>query len=256
MSDPLAKPVVVCPQCGGENPLSTGEAILRCAFCGVSLYIDRSRVVSHYLLPRLVDKGQAQEALRRWMAGNQTVKDLDRLATIGEVEPLLFPMWLFRSRGPQDNGGERSLVEPAAATPIHALADLKIPAGKLIAFGAGEPGVAATVPTVPLDTARTWLGGGGAGLTEQALVHVPLWRCGYRYQDRDYLAYVDGATGEVVAAVFPAKSEAPYMAVAAIGLVLFLVEGLAVSNVFFKLVLYAVTAAPLLAAAYAVTRKV
>lgn len=256
MSDPLARPAVVCPQCGGENALPTGEAILRCAFCGVSLYVDRSQVVSHYLLPRLLDQGQAQEALRRWMAGNQTVKDLDRLATLGAVEPLLFPMWLFRSRGPHDGDGERSLVEPAAATPVHALADLKIPAGKLVAFGAGEAGVEATVPTVPLATARTWLGEGGATLTEQALVHVPLWRCAYRYRDRDFLAYVDGATGEVVAAVFPAKSEAPYLAVAAIGLVLFLIEGLAVSNIFFKLALYALTAAPLLGAAYAVTRKV
>ncbi len=253
MSDPLGRPALVCPQCGGENPLPSGETILRCAFCGVSLFVDRSRVVSHYLLPRRLDRGQAGEALRRWMAGNQTVKDLDRLATVGAIEPLLFPMWLFRGRAAD---GETARVEPAAATPVHALADLKIPAGKLVAYGAGEADVEATPPSVPLATARGWLGAGGPELVEQALVHVPLWRCGYRYQDRDYLAYVDGATGEVVAAVFPAKAEAPYRAVAAIGVVLFVIEGLAVRNLLLKLVLYALTALPLVAGAYAVTRKV
>jgi hypothetical protein len=44
--------------------------------------------------------------------------------------------------------------------------------------------------------------------------------------------------------------------VAAIGLVLFVVEGLAIGNVLVKLVVYALTALPLVGLSYLVTRKV
>jgi hypothetical protein len=249
---------VACPQCGGENVLPSGTELLVCSFCGASIFVDRSQVVIHYRLPRLLDEGQAREALRRWMAGNDTVKDLDSLATLGAVQPASFPMWLFRLRGAR---GESVLVEPAAATPIGELADLDLPAGKLEPFGGGEAGVEATDVTVPLATAKNWLvsraGTNAAGdLAEQALVHVPLWRCAYQYAGKPYVALVEASTGRTFAAVFPAKAETPYIAVAALGFVLFLVEGFAIKNPFLKAVVYAVTAAPVLGVAYWVTRKV
>ena len=232
---------------------------MHCAFCDAALYVDRGGLVSHYLLPRLLDGDAARAALRRWMAGNQTVKDLDRKATLGTVAALSFPMWLFRFTAA--GGGETTLVEPAAPTPIPQLADLRVPAGKLHPY-LPEAGTETVAAAVPLETARGWLverglsAGGGIAPSESALVHVPLWRAEYSYGGKSFAALVDGSTGAVLASVFPAKAETPYRVVAALGLVLFLLEGLALPNPFYKLVAYTVTALPLFGLAYLVTRKV
>jgi len=255
---------ISCPQCGGENVLPSGTALLLCTFCGASIFVDRSQVVSHYRVPRLIDAAGARESLRRWMAGNDTVKDLDRLATLGAVTPLSFPMWLFRF---QEGGGESVVVEPAAATPIGELADLDLPAGKLEPFGTGEEHVEAIAVSVPLGTAKGWLtqrtGRGAvapgmqtAQLAEQALVHVPLWRCEYQFKGKPFVALVEASTGRTMASIFPAKAEAPYVAVAALGFALFLVEGFVFKNPFLKAFIYLATAVPVLGVAYWVTRKV
>ena len=247
---------VSCPQCGGENVLPTGTSLLLCAFCGASVFVDRSQVVIHYRVPRLLDQTQAREALRRWMAGNSTVKDLDRLASLGTVEPLSFPMWLFRF---QDASGESVIVEPAAATPIGELADLELPAGKLDPFGDGEAGVESIAVSVPLATAKGWLAQrpkAGGQIAEQALVHLPLWRCDYQYQGKPFVALVEASTGRTMASVFPAKAESPYIAVAVLGFALFLIEGIVFKNPFLKAFVYALTAVPVLGLAYWVTRKV
>lgn len=249
-----------CPQCGGENPLPSGARLLTCQFCDAALYVDRSGLVSHYRLPRLLDRAKAEGALRRWMAGNQTVKDLDAKATGIELAPLLFPVWMFRVR---TSAGEIVHAVPAAATPEPALADLRVPAGQLQPWDAGavEEGVETTAASVPLETARGWhhqgSGGGDPGRTvETALVHVPLWRAGYGFGGRSYAALVEASTGDVFASIFPEKAEAPFYLVAALGLILFTLEGLAIFNVFWKLVAYAVTAVPLVGLAWWVARKV
>ena len=267
-----------CPQCGGENPLPSGVRLLRCAFCDAALFVDRSGLVSHYRLPRLVDRRQAEEALRRWMAGNDTVKDLDKKATGIELAPFAFPLWMFRQR---TAGGEVVHVEPAAATPEAAMADLEVPAGKLEPFRAdaaeAEGAAAGAVPpaaadavervdaTVPLETARGWLGqqlgagrgaGGSGEITETALVHVPFWRAGYLYGGRRWSALVEGSTGVVLASVYPEKSEAPYWLVAGLGLLAFGLEGVLIYDLFWKAAAYAVTAVPLLGLAWWVTKRV
>lgn len=246
-----------CPQCGGENALPSGELLLRCAFCAASLYVERSDLVSHYRLPRLLDRAAAAQALARWMAGNDTVKDLDTKAEGIELVPLWFPLWMFRCRGA---GGETVVSRPAAATAEPALADLAVPAGRLEPYRAdagGEAGTAVeTAPVgVPLDTARGWLAGAGE-VTETALVHVPLWRATYRFAGRPYAAVVEASTGAVLASVYPEKSEAPYLAVAALGLLVFGGEGLAIVHPIWKAVAMAATALPLLGAAWWVTRRV
>lgn len=255
MTEPAAAATVLaCPQCGGENPLPSGQRLLVCAFCDAALYVDRSGLVSHYRVPRLLDGDKAASALRRWMAGNETVKDLDRKATLEAVEALSFPMWLFRVAGA---GGEEVRVEPAAPTPIPQLAELKVPAGKLEPYLRPEEGAEVTAATVPLATAQRWLGEGAAArVRETALVHLPLWRCRYRYGERSYTALVDASTGAVFASVFPAKAESPYLLVAILGVVLFTIEGLLIFNPALKLAAYALTAVPLLLVAYWVTRKV
>ena len=260
--DPPSLPPLRCPQCGGENVLPSGERLLPCAFCGASLYVDRSGLVSHYRLPRLLDRAAAEQAVRRWMAGNDTVKDLDEKATDLALSPLRFPLWMFRCR---QGGGETVLARPAAATPEPALADLAVPAGKLEPYRlGGEEGVpestagqaAELVPaSVPLDTARQWLPAGGE-VTETALVHVPLWRAAYRFGGRSYSAVVEASTGAVFASVYPEKAEAPYLAVAALGLLVFGAEGLLIVHPLWKALVMAASALPLLAAAWWVTSRV
>jgi len=263
VAEPLTT-TLTCPQCGAENPLPSGQRLVECAFCDATLFVDRSGLVSHYEVPRLLDVEQAEKALRRWMAGNDTVKGLDREARIRRSAPLLFPMWMFRFRR---SGGEVVRVEPAAPTAEPGLADLQVPAGQLRPYQRnpadsedGGESLAAPMPAqVPLETARGWLEqreGEGLQVSETALVHLPLWQCEYLYRGASYTALVDGSTGAVLASRFPAKSEGPFWVVAALGVILFLVEGLMVSNPVIKTVLYGVTAVPLFLLAYWVARKV
>lgn len=245
---------VACSQCGGENELPSGQRLLRCAFCGTTLFVDRSGVISHYRLPRLLDEGEARAALQRWMAGNETVKNLDRKSTIEGLTPVSFPMWLFRVA---DASGERVLVEPAAPTPIPQLADLKVPAGRLEPFRSSAEGVEAVEVTVPLETAAGWLRQKEAGeIRETALVQVPLWRCRYSYRGQAYVTLIDASTGAALASIFPEKSESPYYLVAGLGLLLFGAEGLLIGDLMLKLLAYVLTAIPLSLLAYWVARRV
>jgi hypothetical protein len=249
-----AASTVTCPQCGGECPLAAGERVLTCPFCSVSLFADRSAVVSHYWLPRLLDRDEAAAALRRWMVGNETVKDLDRRVERVSLEPVWFPMWLFRCRGER---GPSVVVEPAAPTPIPQLADLEVPAGSLLGSDPGSDDEERVEAVVPLETARQWLGERGAGeVLENSLVHVPLWRARYHFSGKPFVALVDGSTGRVLASIFPEKAESPYVLVAILGLVLFTVEGFLISNPLLKLAAYGATAVPLVLLAWWVARKV
>jgi hypothetical protein len=243
-----------CPRCGGDNALAAGERFLVCSFCDNTLYLDRSGVVGHFRLPRLLDADKARSALNRWMTGNQTVKDLDRKSSVVEMTAMTFPMWLFRSRRA---GSEEVFVEPAAPTPIPQLADLKVPAGELEPFQGSEDGAEQVMTTISLETARGWLTERGVdSVSESSLVEIPLWRVRYRYDGKEYQALVDGSTGSVLATVYPEKSESPFVLVAVLGLLLFGIEGLVITNLAFKFVAYAVTALPLVLIAYWVTRKV
>jgi hypothetical protein len=188
------------------------------------------------------------------MAGNDTVKDLDAKSSIETVEAVSFPVWLFRIQAP---GGEEVFIEPAAATAIPQLADLKLPAGELEPYRSDEEGVEAIAETIPLQTARGWLEQRGHDrVSETALVRLPLWRCRYKFEGEAYQALVEASTGAVMAAVYPEKAESPYYLVAGLGLLLFTIEGLAISNPAVKLVAYLVTAIPLLLLAYWVARKI
>ncbi|MDX1503595.1 MAG: hypothetical protein R3325_14650 [Thermoanaerobaculia bacterium] len=251
---PAADVSFTCPRCGGESPVEAGERILVCPFCDTPLYVDRSGVVGHFRVPRLLDREQAAAALRRWMAGTRTVKDLDRKSSLDGLDRVTFPVWMFRTRA---RGEEMVFVEPAAPTPIPQLADLDLPAGRLEPFDRAEEGAEAVPATVPLETARGWLDQRGARkVTETALVEVPLWRARYTYRGEGFQALVDASTGQVLASVFPEKSESPYVLVGLLGLVLFGGLGLLISNPLLKLLAYGVVSLPLLLIAWWVTRKV
>ena len=67
-----------CPQCGAGLEVPEGEIFFTCPYCASALYLDKSKVVFHYALISTLDMKTAERTLKGWMAGNETVKDLDR----------------------------------------------------------------------------------------------------------------------------------------------------------------------------------
>ncbi|MDH3814150.1 MAG: hypothetical protein OEV48_06660, partial [Acidobacteriota bacterium] len=67
---------------------------------------------------------------------------------------------------------------------------------------------------------------------------------------------VDGVSGKVFPADFPAKAEAPFVGVAALAVIVFGLEGLFIQNPIFKLAAYLLSAVPILGVAWLTSRKV
>jgi hypothetical protein len=204
-----------CTQCAGELLPDEGQIFVTCPYCSSTVYLDKSRVVFHWYLAPTLNGQKARAALARWMAGNQTVKDLDRKVSDVRQAFHYFPLWFFKRR--RADGKEEILLEPAAATSISEIKRVRLPAGDLRRYDARSLGDQAQSPTVPLETALGWLRGRGLApeeVVESALVHVPLYVFKYVYNDEIYAAVVEGATGQVLANIFPAKAEAPYLTVA------------------------------------------
>lgn len=214
MENKLPDTILSCTQCGGELHPDEGQIFLTCPFCNSTVYIDKARVVFHWYLAPTLDEAKARGALSRWMAGNQTVKDLDHKARITEVAFQYFPMWYFKRQ--QTDGREEINLIPGAATAVSEIVHLRLPAGDLRKYNQ-EIEAQAVAPTVPLEAALNWLSAEqqkpAAQVTEQSLVHIPLYIYKYNYQNTLYTALVEGATGEVIANIYPAKAEAPYMVV-------------------------------------------
>jgi len=205
---------LTCPQCGGELHPDEGQIFLTCPFCGSAVHADKSRIVFHWVLAATLDEAQAKGALARWMAGNQTVKDLDRKARLTRASFEYFPVWSLRyKRGDR----EEAVLEPAAATSVTELKNLRIPAGDLRKYE-DSLSARAVPPTVPLDTVLGWVAERGLNreqLSEAALVHVPVYTFKYAFSGRAYTALVEAGSGSVFANIFPAKAEAPYLAAGA-----------------------------------------
>ena len=122
-------------------------------------------------------------------------------------------------------------------------------------IAAGTPVVP---PEIPLNTARQWLESrlGEVQVKRTVLYHLPMFRFSYEYRGKSYRAAVDGVSGHVFPADFPAKAEVPFVAVAALAIAVFSIEGLVVSNLFLKGLVYAVSAIPILLLAWWISRKV
>ncbi len=212
-----------CTQCGGELHPDEGQRFLTCPFCSSTVYLDKSLVVFHWFVAPTLDAGQARASLARWMAGNQTVKDLDKKAILSDSSFEYFPLWYFKHR--EASGTESVLLEPAAAISISELKQLRLPAGDLRKYEHELDG-SARAPTVPMAAAVDWLKAARQiqedELAERALVHIPLYTFKYQYAGRDYTAVVEAATGQTFANIYPAKSETPYVAVGVLAAATFL----------------------------------
>lgn len=205
-----------CTQCGGELHPEEGQIFLNCPFCGTSVFLDKSRVVFHYYLAPTLTAEQVLGELRRWMSGAQTVKDLDKKAQVTQQDFQYFPLWYFRwakgANGGVLNSVETIDLEPAAATSVTEIRSLAIPAGDLKPYDSSLDTQSAP-PNVSADAALQWLQQriGLVDVKETSLVHVPVFFFKYTYKAKVYTALVEAGTGKVMANIFPAKAEAPYL---------------------------------------------
>lgn len=248
---------ISCTQCGGTVNVEPGNPFLVCSFCSSALYLDKSRVVFHYVVSPTIGLEDAQGKLRRWMAGNETVKDLDRLATIQNQELTYFPMWRFVVR---QSNGDQEFSEPACSSSICDLRSLPLSGGSLQFFSPTQfAGMPLKEPDVLLDSAAQWLksesGSTSESIKETNLIHVPFYTFQYQYSSGSYHAVVDGTTGRVLASVFPAKAELPFIGVAVFCALVFFVLGLIAPNIFYRILLYLVAAPFLGIASYVIVRK-
>jgi len=210
MEPPVVTNIFPCAQCGGELHPDEGQIFLTCPFCSSTVYLDKSQVVFHWYLAPTLDEGKARASLARWMAGSQTVKDLDQKARIESSAFEYFPLWYFKHR--QTDGKEVIILQPAAAISVSELRRLNLPAGDL---RKADPSLEGQMhsPSVPLQAALGWVQEQNippGEITERALVHIPIYTFKYSYQGKTYTALAEAATGAVFANIFPAKAEAPY----------------------------------------------
>lgn len=210
-----------CTQCGGDLHPDEGQLFITCPYCNSTVYLDKARVVFHLRLAPTLDDKAAAASLARWMAGNDTVKDLDKKSRILGQTFTYFPVWYFKLKS---GGKEQIFLEPAAATSVTELRSLKLPAGDLQKYDdALNP--QSVEPNVPLDAALLWLAQKQVNteqVAESALVHIPIYTFKYGFKNRMYTAVVEAATGRTLANIFPPKAEAPYLAVGCLTAMVFL----------------------------------
>ena len=248
---------VACTQCGGSVSVDPSSPFLNCPFCGSALYLDKSRVVFHFVVSPTISLEDAAGKLRRWMAGNETVKDLDRLASIQHQELSYMPMWRFVVRG---SAGDQEFSEPASSSTIADLRRLPLSGGNLKFFSPSEfQGMPLKEPDVLLESASKWLqtekGTGPDQIKETNLIHVPFYIFKYQYGGKEYQAVIDGTSGKVLASIFPAKAEMPFIGVAVLSAVILFIVGVIAPNVFWRLLFYMVAIVPLAMISYAVVKK-
>lgn len=217
---------ILCQQCAAPLPIEQGVQYVTCQFCGATNFVDKRRSVFHYVVRDTVRPNDALAALRRWMGGNQTVKNLDKKATIGQSLFQLFPMWLVRVR---QDGKETVYLEPAAAISVSEIKHLSIPAADLEPYDHALDD-AAVAPTVPYEMMQKWLrdneGIAAGAIHEASLVHLPLYLIKYSYKGEEYTAIVDAATSQVFANIYPAKWEVPYLGIAVVAFVVYFLSAL------------------------------
>jgi len=247
---------VACTQCGASIEPRAGERLLECPFCDTALVVDGSATLIHEVMAPTVSYEQVPAHLRRFLGGTSTVAGLDKTARLGDPSLEYFPFWAFTIIG---KGGERVVLQPAAPSSLQGLQGIELPAGDTRPMKEEITGGSPVVePEVPLETAREWLTAhhGEVDIRQTVLYHLPMFRTPYSWQGRTYRAAVDGVSGKVFPADFPAKAEAPFVGVAALAIIVFGLEGLLIQNLIFKLAAYAVSAVPILGIAWLTSRKV
>lgn len=215
MSSTPAAVQILCRQCSAPLPVEQGTQLVTCEFCGTSNFVEKGRTVFHYAVRPTVNEDAAEAALRRWMAGNETVKGLDRSAQVERPIFQHFPMWLVRL---SQKGQEKVILEPAAALSVSEFKHVTVPASDLVSYddSLDETAVQATVP---YEAMVRWIkddyGAQPSDIYEVSLVHLPTYLFKYTFDGRHFTAVVDAASGKVYANIYPSKWEVPYFALGA-----------------------------------------
>ncbi len=260
---------LVCQQCGAPLVVEPGTQFVTCAFCQTTNFVDKSGAVLHYVVRDTLGQADAEAALRRWMAGNDTVKDLDKKASIGRPQFQLFPLWMVTVA---QDGAEKIILKPAAALSIIELTSIAIPAADLEPYD-HTLDADAIAPTTPLETVKKWLAENQqvavGAIRAASLVHLPIFVFKYEFDGRAYTAVVDAANGRAFASLFPSKWETPYKTLGGIGCVAYFLAALIplagyllaggaglVTAMVVYLVVAAMLAVPIFAAATVISSKV
>ena len=241
-----------CPKCAAPVPFDTGVKFVKCPYCSSQIYIDRTGAGFYYAIPYMVDENNAVGMFKRWAAGSTKAKDLDKLAQLAGVKRNYFPVYMFKR---DINGAEQVFIEPAGSTTLPGLHNLKVPAGDLKIFDPSfdTKGAELVKPDIEMTMYLNSLPGKSK---EQALVYFPIWKVDYVFNQKRYEVVIDGSSGEVFAADFPTRSSAAYLAVAGIGFVAFIGEGvLATSSLIAGIGAMAVTVIAIYFAALFVARR-
>jgi hypothetical protein len=248
---------VTCTQCGAAIEPRADERLLECPFCSTALVLDGSTTLFHEMMLPTIAVEQVAAHLRRFLAGDSTVADLDRRARLEEVSLEYFPFWAFTVA---TESGEKVVLQPAAPSSLQGLQGLELPAGTTRPMtGDSAAGVPVVDPEVPAETAHEWLRsrlGEGVAVRRTVLYHLPMYRTPYSWQGRTYQAAVDAVSGKVFPADYPSKAESPFVLVAVLALLVFGVEGLVIGNLALKVVVYLISAVPILGVAWLTSRKV
>jgi len=248
---------VNCTQCGASLTVGATERLLECPYCDTALVVDGSQTLFHEVMVPTVKPADTGAHLRRFLGGRDTVANLDQQAVLGDPVLEFFPFWAFTVAGER---GDQVVLQPAAPSSLQGLQGLTLPAGNTRPMSLDVTGDAAVIePEVPVETAREWLSGrfgDDVHVRRSVLYHLPLYRLPYSWRGTTYRAAVDGVTGKVFPADFPAKAEAPYVMVAALALAVFTVEGFLIGNPVVKLLVYGVSALPIIWIAWMTSKKI
>jgi len=264
---------IICPQCAGENKISVDDRFIECTFCSSAIYVDKSKVVTHYVVNSNFNQSTAEGNLRRWMAGNFQVKDLDKLAQIKNAKFYYFPMWYFKT---SESSGEKLYLQPATSTSVSEIKKINIPAGSLKIYHKKEFNENDFVePDILLTSAQKWLSDSGVDtntLKEASLVHIPFFQFTYLFNGSEYTSLVEASSGKVYANIWPKKSETPFRVLFAAGVVIYLLVSILSLIIAFavmkskgqvlagieiiKLFGYALASIPLVIIAFMIAKKV
>ncbi|MGA2668466.1 MAG: hypothetical protein ABSF32_06060 [Ignavibacteria bacterium] len=262
---------IKCTQCGADVDVQQDETFIECPYCNSSLFLDKRKVVFHYVIANNFKPNEAEGNLKRWMAGNHTVKDLDKKSQIAKTSFYYFPVWYFKTK---DTSGDKIYIQPAASTSVSEIKKINIPAGSLKFYEKTQYNENEMVePDVLYDSAQKWLQDSGVDLntvSEAALVHIPFYQFYYYFNNHTYTSLVEASSGEVYANIYPAKSEAPFRILFGLSIAAFVITSIicfilafAVTRTdalfygeVFKIFAYAIVSIPLIVMAYFVAKKV
>lgn len=247
---------VPCTQCGGSVELAQGILFFSCSYCKSALYLDPSGTVFHFVISPLISFEESSGKLKRWMAGNETAKDLDVHAKVTHHELMYFPMWRFVTR---EGGLDREFSEPAGAFVIPDLQKIPLSGGNLKFFNPEEfADKPLREPEVLLESALQWLSARGVqkeNVKETNLIHIPFYVFHYTFKGEEYRAVVDGVSGRVLAAIYPARLELPFVSLTAVACILFFLEGVLSPSFIIRIFVYFITMIPVGIAAYTIVKK-